>query len=307
MRTPSRRSAADLTAYRSRSNSPPFARGSWLQRRSCADSISVSTILTHGAADAPARQRTLRATIAWSYDLLEPADRALLARVGIFAGGFDLAAARAIVASPVSAVEDDLLGSLGRLVDQSVLRVTSTPDGEPRFSLLESIRQFALEQLDSDETQDLETATRRILHGRGRGGRCRAWRFRAAAATGTGCRRRARRSGLARSASGATSTTSGLPSNGRASAQTPHCWPDSPSRSRRSSRTSGITAKEARGCVPRRSVPTRSNRDHEPTCSSISPTTRSGTAATVLGSATAMPSAWRSASRSGMTSERLLR
>ena len=112
-------------------------------------------VLTHGPADAPARQRTLRATIGWSYDLLEPAGRALLARVGIFAGGFDLAAARAIVTSPSSADEEDLLGSLGRLVDQSVLRVTSTEDGEPRFSLLELIRQFALEQLDADETRDL--------------------------------------------------------------------------------------------------------------------------------------------------------
>jgi predicted ATPase/DNA-binding CsgD family transcriptional regulator len=112
-------------------------------------------ILTTGAADAPARQRTLRDTIAWSYDLLEHDERVLLARVGVFVGGFDPPAARAIMTSTSHAGEAELLEALGRLVDQSVLRVSSTPDGEPRFALLETIREFALEQLAPDEADDL--------------------------------------------------------------------------------------------------------------------------------------------------------
>ena len=63
-------------------------------------------ILTSGAADAPARQRTLRETIAWSHDLLEPAERILFARVGIFVARFDLPAARAIATDP----NDPLVG-----------------------------------------------------------------------------------------------------------------------------------------------------------------------------------------------------
>jgi predicted ATPase/DNA-binding CsgD family transcriptional regulator len=112
-------------------------------------------ILTSGAADAPARQRTLRETIAWSHDLLEPAERILFARVGVFVGGFDLPAARAIVSDPNEGPAPDLFEALGRLVEQSVIRVSTTGDGEPRFVMLETIREFALEQLGPDETEDL--------------------------------------------------------------------------------------------------------------------------------------------------------
>jgi predicted ATPase/DNA-binding CsgD family transcriptional regulator len=110
-------------------------------------------LLISGAADAPARQRTLRDTIAWSYDLLEPADRVLFARVGVFVGGFDLAAGEAILGGATDATEADLLDALGRLVDQSLLRVGSDSEGEPRFGLLETIREFALERLDPDEAE----------------------------------------------------------------------------------------------------------------------------------------------------------
>jgi predicted ATPase/DNA-binding CsgD family transcriptional regulator len=112
-------------------------------------------LLTSGAADAPARQRTMRDTIAWSYDLLEPADQVLLARAGVFVGGFDLPAAETILGGVTVAGEADLLEALGRLVDQSLLRVGSNLEGEPRFGLLETIREFALERLGPDETEEL--------------------------------------------------------------------------------------------------------------------------------------------------------
>ena len=112
-------------------------------------------LLTTGAADAPPRQRTLRETIAWSHDLLEPAERILFARVGIFVGGFDLPAAWAVVTDTDHVREVDVFEALGRLVDQSVIRVGSTADGEPRFAMLETIREFALEQLAPDEAEDL--------------------------------------------------------------------------------------------------------------------------------------------------------
>ena len=112
-------------------------------------------ILTAGASDAPARQRTLRETIAWSNDLLDPAERILFARIGVFVGGFDLPAARTIVADSGQDRETDLFDALARLVDQSVLRVSSTRDGEPRFAMLETIREFALEQLAPAQAEEL--------------------------------------------------------------------------------------------------------------------------------------------------------
>jgi len=113
------------------------------------------TLLTSGAADAPARQRTLRDTIAWSYDLLEPADRVLFARVGVFVGGFDLPAAEAVVVDATDGAGADLLERLGRLVDQSLLRVGSDRESEPRFGLLETIREFAVELVDPREAEEL--------------------------------------------------------------------------------------------------------------------------------------------------------
>jgi predicted ATPase len=92
-------------------------------------------LLTTGARDAPARQRTLRATIEWSYDLLEATEKKLFARLATFAGSFDLEAA-----DDVAEVDLDILGSL---VDKSLLRAAH--DG--RFFMLETIREFALERL----------------------------------------------------------------------------------------------------------------------------------------------------------------
>lgn len=94
-------------------------------------------LLTGGRRDLPARQRTLRATIEWSHDLLNAPEQALLRDLGVFAGGFTLAAAEAIANAD--------LDTLQGLVERSLVR--RSPSG--RFGLLETIREFALERLAS--------------------------------------------------------------------------------------------------------------------------------------------------------------
>jgi serine/threonine-protein kinase PknK len=94
-------------------------------------------LLTGGTRDAPERQRTLRATIEWSHDLLDEHERRLFARVAIFAGSFDFEAAEAVAEAE--------LDTLASLVEKSLVR--QTEDG--RFFILATIREFAQEQLAS--------------------------------------------------------------------------------------------------------------------------------------------------------------
>jgi predicted ATPase/class 3 adenylate cyclase len=103
-------------------------------------------LLTTGARDAPARQRTLRDTIAWSHDLLAPDDQVLLRRLSVFAGGWTLDAADAVANAEVHL---DVLDGLGRLVERSLVRQVEEAAGEPRFGLLETIREYGLEQLNA--------------------------------------------------------------------------------------------------------------------------------------------------------------
>jgi predicted ATPase/class 3 adenylate cyclase len=104
-------------------------------------------LLTSGPRTLPDRQRTLRAAIAWSYDLLEAAERRLFARLSVFTGGFTLEAAEAV--SDPAELGLDALEGLASLVDQSLIR-RSEPPGQPsRFSMLETIREFGLEQLQA--------------------------------------------------------------------------------------------------------------------------------------------------------------
>lgn len=111
-------------------------------------------LLSSGRRDAPERQRTLRSAIAWSIDLLDPAERRLFRRLAIFVGGCTLDAAEAICAN------DDIeraavLDGLARLVEKSLLRTDMTPDGA-RFLMLETIRDVAREEFDaSDEAKSL--------------------------------------------------------------------------------------------------------------------------------------------------------
>ena len=104
-------------------------------------------ILTGGARDLPARQQTLRATIAWSYDLLDPPERALFARLGVFAGGCSLEIAEAICGA-AGGLEIDLFDGIASLVQKSLLRQEEGPGGEARFTMLQTIREFAQERLN---------------------------------------------------------------------------------------------------------------------------------------------------------------
>ena len=110
-------------------------------------------LLVGGPRDMPSRQQTLRATIDWSYGLLGPTEQTLLARLSVFAGGFTLEAAEAVCGA------DGLLAGLSSLIDNNLLRQDEQPGGEPRFTLLETIRAYALERLD--ELGEREEATRR--------------------------------------------------------------------------------------------------------------------------------------------------
>ena len=107
-------------------------------------------LLTGGARDTPERHQTLRATLAWSYELLPEAGQALLRRLGVFAGGCILEAAEAVCAERESVASTggaSILDGLSELVDQHLLRAEEGPEGEPRFAMLETIREYALERL----------------------------------------------------------------------------------------------------------------------------------------------------------------
>ena len=102
--------------------------------------------LPEGARDLPDRQRTLRAAIDWSYQLLSPGEQKLFRGLAPFAGGARLEA--------IESVFDDLgvaaIDAVAGLVDKSLLRRRDEPDGVPRFWLLETIREYALERLTSN-------------------------------------------------------------------------------------------------------------------------------------------------------------
>ena len=147
--------AADIAAICRRLDGLPLAielaasRVRLLSPKALLARLDHSVALAAADAGRPSRQQTLRATIAWSYDLLPPQPAAVLRRAGVFAGGCDVDALAAVALSgdgPANLV--DPLELISELMDVSLIAVTEGADGEPRVGLLETIREFALERLD---------------------------------------------------------------------------------------------------------------------------------------------------------------
>jgi predicted ATPase len=120
-------------------------------------------LLTGGRRDAPARQQTLRAAVAWSHDLLTPAEQILFARLAVFAGGWTLEAAEAVCARGPGSTEraaaadpngpelvpEAVLDLLAGLADKSLVVAEEQPDGTARYRLLETLRAYARERLEA--------------------------------------------------------------------------------------------------------------------------------------------------------------
>jgi predicted ATPase/transcriptional regulator with XRE-family HTH domain len=110
-------------------------------------------LLTGGACDHPPRLRSMRDGIAWSYDLLRADEQALFRRAAVFAGGFSLEASAAVERHATGSVDDAVLNGLASLVDASLLVRSASDADDPRFEMLETIREFALEQLVSNQEE----------------------------------------------------------------------------------------------------------------------------------------------------------
>jgi predicted ATPase/transcriptional regulator with XRE-family HTH domain len=100
------------------------------------------TLYADGMRAVPQRQKTLYNAIAWSYELLTPKEQRLFTHLAVFVGGFTLASAAQITEDP------DLLNSIASLLDKSLLQQTPAEHGETRFTMLFTIREFALNQLN---------------------------------------------------------------------------------------------------------------------------------------------------------------
>jgi predicted ATPase len=103
-------------------------------------------LLTGGARDLPERQRTLRATIEWSFALLDEGEQVLFARLAVFSGGRTLEATEAICDAEGD-LPVDVFDGISSLVDKSLLRQEEGPNGEPRFVMLETVHEYAREKL----------------------------------------------------------------------------------------------------------------------------------------------------------------
>ncbi|MGB6402472.1 MAG: protein kinase, partial [Candidatus Sulfotelmatobacter sp.] len=111
-------------------------------------------LLTGGARDMPRRQQTLRAAIDWSYDLLTAAEQKLFRRLSVFVGGCTLESAEA-VCNPKGDLDLDLLDGMASLVDKSLVQEVEPSQGESRFMMLETIREYALEKLEASGEEGL--------------------------------------------------------------------------------------------------------------------------------------------------------
>jgi predicted ATPase len=111
-------------------------------------------LLTGGARDLPTRQQTLRGAIDWSYDLLNAAEQKLFRRLSVFVGGCNLEGVEA-VCDTKSDLDLDLLDGMASMVDKSLLQQFEQANGESRFVMLETIREYALEKLEASGEEAL--------------------------------------------------------------------------------------------------------------------------------------------------------
>ena len=116
-------------------------------------------LLGDGAVDRPQRQQTMHGAIAWSYDLLSADEQRCFRRLGVLHGGGTLETAAAIVGEPATNGEPSILFRLASLVDKNMLSLDEDAEGEPRLSMLEMLREFAMERLtESGELDDVARA-----------------------------------------------------------------------------------------------------------------------------------------------------
>ena len=139
---PSRRSAAASTGCRSPLSSPPPAPRCSTSTSSTPASPTCWTRSAAGPRDAPARQQTLRATIEWSHRLLDAREAETFARFAVFAGGATIEAAQDITGADLDTLEG--------LVDKQLLLRRRGSSGDARLLMLETVREYAAEQLDAD-------------------------------------------------------------------------------------------------------------------------------------------------------------
>ncbi|HEX5167488.1 MAG TPA: helix-turn-helix domain-containing protein, partial [Thermomicrobiales bacterium] len=118
-------------------------------------------LLTGAPHDAPARQQTLRDTIAWSYDLLNPAHQRLFRALGVFQDGWTLDALEAVTGQTEAG--SIVLDGLETLIAHSLVRMHEQVNGQPRYSMLETIAEFAREKLDASD-EALEARRRHVRH-----------------------------------------------------------------------------------------------------------------------------------------------
>ena len=135
------------------------ARARLLSATQIADRLEETLDLLAGGPAGVERHQTMRAALAWSYDLLDDAEKVLFRRLAVFRSSFILEAAAAVA----PAIDSDILRVLGGLVDKSLVEVVDSPDGQRRFRLLEPVRQFAAELLQASGEQD-DAASRHRGH-----------------------------------------------------------------------------------------------------------------------------------------------
>ena len=112
------------------------------------------SLLTKSSRTLPARQQTLRATLDWSYRLLEPSEQTLFARLGVFVGGCTLEAVSAVCCDD-SLPAASLPTLLEVLIAHSLVKVIEGQECEPRFTMLETIREYAVEQLEASSDMEM--------------------------------------------------------------------------------------------------------------------------------------------------------